>query len=122
MPDASLEPTVNHERSQRLEDKRLPRQRRRSACLDRVNDDACLDENEDESPALPGPPEALIAFRMACANGHYKQNWRICRYHGCRRKKRCCGGPRGTFSRRGKPWCAGSSYIWEEPKETGRGR
>ena len=84
------------------------------------------DTSEDDS--VPVPPKKddpfagveltkLEAYRRACIKNHYRQNWRTCRYHGCKRNRRCMGGPRGTFTRFGQPWCTGSCYVWEPPEE-----
>jgi len=72
-----------------------------------VNDDGCLDEKT---------AGALKAFRMACINAHYDLKWKDCAYRQCRRRKRCLGGPRGTFSKFGVPRCHGEDRRWYPPQ------
>jgi len=80
------------------------------------DDNVPAPQSQDDPPAGVSPSK-LRAYRKACIRNHYRQNWRTCRYKGCRRNQRCMGGPRGTFTRFGQPWCTGSCYIWEPPAE-----
>jgi hypothetical protein len=49
--------------------------------------------------------QKLLQYRLACYSEPLMERWRECSYHGCKRRRCCMGGPRGTFKRFGKPVC-----------------
>lgn len=53
----------------------------------------------EEEIGLPADPARRFALLKALA--HFEGAWRACESRECRARKRCCGGPRGTFTRTG---------------------
>jgi len=82
----------------------------------RVNDDPCqnpcqapwrIDNRLDKSCLDESSPDGdpVLAYRLACADEHFKGKWRECAYRQCRARRRCTGGPRGTYSKYARPLC-----------------
>jgi hypothetical protein len=63
-----------------------------------------FDPEDEPRIALPADPLARFAFLKAMA--HFEGAWKTCASGECRNRKRCAGGPRGTFTRTGgAPLC-----------------
>jgi hypothetical protein len=50
------------------------------------------------------PPE-IRRWGFLRAIAHFEGAWQTCRHGECRARKRCTGGPRGTFRKKAVPLC-----------------
>ena len=55
----------------------------------------------DDEPQITLPADPLARFSLLKATAHFEAAWKTCASRECRERKRCTGGPRGTFTRTG---------------------
>ena len=55
----------------------------------------------DDEPQIILPADPLRRFALLKAMAHFEGAWKTCASRECGERKRCAGGPRGTFRRTG---------------------